>query len=60
MQGGAGQAPRSVPADHTAVPPPVPAVTTQRSPTKKQLLKEAEEMLDAGRSPLRDSMIMRQ
>lgn len=40
--------------------PRCPAVTTQRSPTKKQLLKEAEEMLEAGRSPLRDSMIMRQ
>lgn len=37
-----------------------PAVTTQRSPTKKQLLQEAADMLEAGRSPLRDSMVVRQ
>lgn len=38
----------------------LPAVSTQKSPTKKQRMQEAAEMLEAGRSPLRDSMILRQ
>lgn len=36
------------------------AVSTQRSPSKKERMQEAAEMLEAGRSPLRDSMILRQ
>ena len=40
--------------------PSLPAVSTQKSPTMKQRMQEAAEMLEAGRSPLRDSMILRQ